>query len=127
MPLRRRTKRDRSVARECDSGLASLMDEAKARLTTKFPTAQFGETYVEENRASCEVTDLDCAYQELAGASVAPARVKICNGTVQLEIAPSSENEINVCYKIGLIWAIFMLTAGLVTYWVLQNYNAGKL
>lgn len=127
MPLRRRTKRDRSVARECDPDLVLNMDKAKSGFLERFPQAQFSDTYVEEKRATCVVTDIDCEYSALDEVRIWPAQLNINNGSLQIEVGPVKILRTNIYYKIGVIWALFLTAACLVGYWILQNYNADKL
>lgn len=126
-PLRRRTKRDRSVARECDADLVVNMEKAKGDVLANFPQAQFSDTYVEAKRATCVVTDIDCEYSELHDVRIWPAQLNINNGSLQIEVGPVRTVKTNIYYKIGVIWALFLLVSCLIGYWILQNYNADKL
>lgn len=125
-PLRRRTRRDRSVARSDGVDLTPVIDRAKAGLLEKFPTAQFSDTYVGDSRATCLVTDIDCRYDALEDVRIWPAQLNINNGSLQVEAGAVNEKQSNVYYKLGVIWALFLVASCLVMFWVLQNYSADK-
>ena len=114
------------AAPRVDDLLNDNMRDAQTSIRDRFPDVQFGETYVGEGRATCDVSGIDCELEDLNGACVyIPAMFSINDGLLQVEVGKSVRPRKGLFYyKIALVWVSFALLSLLVTRYI---YNEGKL